>query len=40
MNAEQNPSTMPVVIIQPKSMTGWSPATTKEAKATMVVIAV
>ena len=40
VNAEQKPSTMPVVIIQPKSITGCSPATTSEANATIVVIAV
>ena len=40
VNAEQKPKTMPVVIIQPKSITGCRPATTSEVNATMVVMAV
>ena len=34
------PRVIPVVIIQPKSMTGWMPDTTSDTKATMVVMPV
>ncbi len=37
INARNNANTMPIVIIQPKSITGRIPLTTKEINATAVV---